>query len=259
MSPKNTIIVAAQQLADTATGHGADWEWVKQALMRQAANLGSARRNLRMPWPLPPGADVPADAAEGSARLLTDMDLDFTDMGAIGSLYETLLEHDLVDGRVVRSPDPHRRAQGSWYTPPELAAGMCQFTLGAALSQADEHNPGIGADAVLAINAYDPACGAGVFLVAAARWLTTTYTARGGDADTALPLVLTECIFGVDIDRVAVDLTRTALWWEIDGRAPITFMDDHVIVGNTLAGDEPPALAERYPPRSQESLLAGGA
>lgn len=228
------FITAAQTLADTTSPHGADWAWIQHTLMRQTTNLGSLRRSLPMPWPLPPGPPVPDTAVDTAAPLLLDLDTDLTDMAAVGALYEVLLEHDLMDGRVVKSADPTRKATGTWYTPPPAAAAMCALALGQGLAQADELNPNAGPDAVLLLRAVDPACGAGVFLVEAARWLATTYTARGGDPDQALTLVIDHCISGADIDPIAVDLAATTLWWELHGRAPMSWIRSRVQVQDTL-------------------------
>ena len=62
-----------------------------------------------------------------------------------------------------------------------------------------------------------------------------------------LPEVMTECVFGMDIDPVAVDLARAALWIEAGGEQHITFMDRNVVIVNPLSGPDaqPPKLAER--------------
>jgi hypothetical protein len=51
----------------------------------------------------------------------------------------------------------------------------------------------------------------------------------------------------MDIDPVAVDLARAALWIEAGGEQPIGFMDRNVVVVNSLSGPDaqPPKLAER--------------
>lgn len=257
---KRQILAAAQALADATVPHGADWTWVQRALMRQAVNLGSLRRGLRMPWPLPPGSNVPDAAAAAAVRLLLDLDAatGLTDMAAVGSVYEVLLEHDLVDGRVVKSADPTRKAVGAWYTPPEVAAAMCTIALSQGLAQADERNPTAGPDSVLAVLALDPAVGAGVYLVQAARWLAGEYLRRlnrpAADLSSVLPEVITSCCYGMDLDPVAVDLTKSALWWEVNGSHPITWLDEHIVCVNTLTGSLPPAYLVRTAPTTEEDV-----
>ncbi len=138
----------------------------------------------------------------------------------------------------------------SYYTPPWAAAAMVRFSIGLAVermvSSADPR-------AVLHVLAVDPACGAGVFLVEAARLITAAYAGRlAGRADPALarvllPEVMAECVFGMDRDPVAVDLARAALWAEMGGEQPVTYMDRNVVCVNSLSGPDaqPPKLAER--------------
>lgn len=255
MTPKRSILAAARALARDTAEVDADWDWIRRALMRMLTNRISDRRGLRMPWPLPPGATPPLSAFDDTADILTSMDTTGWDMPEAASLYEILLEHDLTDDRrVVHNPDPRRKAVGVYYTPPALAAAMCQATLAAGLRQADELNPDAGPDAVLAVIAYDPACGGGVFLAKAAQWLAREWLAReyatrcgvGTEDEDVLCEVITTCVYGQDIDPTGVDLAKTALWWETGGRLAITLLSPRVAVGDTLAGDLPPALADRY-------------
>ncbi|WP_217712405.1 N-6 DNA methylase, partial [Streptomyces sp. NA02950] len=143
-----------------------------------------------------------------------------------------------------------RATLGSWYTPPEVAEAMCRLSIGPQLDRLAQHpDPGN----LLQVLSIDPACGAGVFLIEAARLIAGRLAERVSGISPApavhmkyaLPVVMRECIFGVDIDPVAVDLARTALWLEIDGREPFDFMDRNVIVGNALDDEMPPAFTER--------------
>lgn len=243
MKRKHTILKAAESLAAAAEPCGADWVWIKHTLMRMLANRASHTRGYGVPWPLPPGVQVHPRDLEPTAELLASLGADT--MPDIAGHYEVLLEHDLVDGVPVHNPNPDRRAVGVYYTPPRLAGGAARLSLGAGLAQADQHNPDAGPDAVLSVLALDPACGAGVYLTEAAEWLAGQYVARGGDPDAAAPLVVTSCCYGGDIDPIAVDLARTALWWQTGARVPLTVLARQVVVDNTLAGGEPPAYADR--------------
>jgi type II restriction/modification system DNA methylase subunit YeeA len=155
----------------------------------------------------------------------------------LGAFRERLLKED------------ERASGGVWYTPPELADFMTRFSIAPVLDRlADATDPA----SVLDVLALDPACGAGVFLVSAARLIANRYAGLIAKAEPTdwmvahvMPEVLSECVFGVDIDPVAVDLAKSALWLEIDGVEPITFMDRNVICGDALDQDSPPKLEER--------------
>ncbi|MDX3165920.1 hypothetical protein PV516_19220 [Streptomyces scabiei] len=170
------------------------------------------------------------------------------------------VNQQLLQRTVTRHPDGSvtadkkglgaRATLGSWYTPPQVAESMCRLSIGPQLDRLAQHpDPGN----VLQVLSIDPACGAGVFLIEAARLIAGRLVERvsgispppAAHMKYALPLVMRECIFGVDIDPVAVDLARTALWLEVDGSEPFDFMDRNVIVGNALDDEMPPAFTER--------------
>lgn len=217
--------------------HPHDWDDIDQqrATARAVINRIAAARALPEPWP-DTGISLPgwlADLDDEQLRIWTVEDL--------GTMREKLA-----------SPD-QRAGTGLFYTPPRLAAAMSRFSLDVALKQVVE--PG-DPSSVLQALAIDPACGAGVFLVEAARRIAARYAAEilGGEPAEAmirlvLPEVMTECVFGLDVDPVAVDLAKSALWLETLGAQPIDFMDRNVIVGNPLSGPDamPPKLEERWP------------
>jgi tRNA1(Val) A37 N6-methylase TrmN6 len=89
-----------------------------------------------------------------------------------------------------------RRAGGVYYTPDPLVKFLVQQTLSASAST---EYPRI----------LDPACGAGFFLVEALRFLLRQRS------DAAPACILREQIFGVDIDPVAVEMTRKTLQREV--------------------------------------------
>lgn len=173
----------------------------------------------------------------------------------LGEIHQRLLELTparAADGTVTarRKGLAARGEQGSYYTPPEIADAMCVLSIGPLLNQLGEDpDPG----AMFDILAIDPACGAGVFLIAAARLIAGRLAERVSGISPAppehlrhaLPVVMRECVFGIDIDPVAVDLARMALWLEVGGREPFAFMDRNVTVGDPLDLEQPPAFTER--------------
>ncbi|HRQ40093.1 MAG TPA: N-6 DNA methylase [Chloroflexota bacterium] len=110
--------------------------------------------------------------------------------------------------------------------------------------------------AILNIKVVDPACGSGHFLIAAARRLARHLArARTGDDEpgpeavrVALRDVVGRCIFGVDINEMAVELCKVALWMETmtPGR-PLAFLDAQIRCGNSLLGATPALLAGGIP------------
>ena len=192
--------------------------------------------------------------------------VNWRDMGPeeLGSIYESLLELEpqLTDGhrtfgfRIGAAARGNaRKTSGSYYTPDPLV----QLLLDSALEPviADKlaaHPSGEGAvEALLSISVIDPACGSGHFLLAAARRIAV-HLARvnaqirdaavgaGGqptpdDYRHALRRVVAQCIYGVDLNPMAVELCRVALWLEsLERDRPLGFLDAHIRCGNALLG-----------------------
>ncbi|MFJ9388764.1 Eco57I restriction-modification methylase domain-containing protein [Nocardioides sp. NPDC101246] len=131
----------------------------------------------------------------------------------IGYVYEALLE--------VAS----RRDNGAHYTPPELADEVVAHALAPVAS----------ADAAVV----DIAAGTGVFLLASARYLALS-------CERPVAEIVTRCLYGADIDPIAVDIAKLSLWLLCeDPSLPLTFLDDRILCGNSLVGlvdtDELPA------------------
>jgi SAM-dependent methyltransferase len=159
----------------------------------------------------------------------------------LGAAYEELLEWhavpDVAAGtvRLDTAAGHDRRTSGSYYTPASLVDLLVSSTVDPVLDEAaDRPDPEA---AILGLRIIDPACGAGNFLTAAARRVARRLAAvRGGDEAAALRDVVDRCVYGVDIDPVAVDLCRVALWLEA-GR--LASFDGRVVCADALTGDMP--------------------
>ncbi len=161
----------------------------------------------------------------------------------IGDIHQNLLRLHLTtrDGQLIAElprGTTARDVQGAWYTPEPLAREATRLALTPALKHAAPGDP----EEILRINALDPACGAGVFLVEAARTLARAYAARHvegeppqGLVELVLPMVTFECVYGIDIDPVAVDLAKTALWLEAGAKVPFGWLDGNIACLDPLA------------------------
>lgn len=189
-----------------------------------------------------------------AAHLLAPSDLAGWGAHELGGVREALLElAPRVDGEsfTVRTLSAARRRDGGvYYTPTPVVEAMLNLALDPVI---DRYSRPEGPGNLLQIQVTDPACGTGIFLVAAARRLATRYAALLADDPTppsaavrfALPVVMLDCIRGIDIDPVAVALARTALWLEVAASRshPMSFMDRNLICGDALAGPDPWAAA----------------
>ncbi|MGW3410284.1 N-6 DNA methylase [Streptomyces sp. NPDC000888] len=250
ISPEAAINACAR----AAEAHAArlPWEQAVHATVRALIDRLAVARGLTAPG-LTEHPDPAAEQALDELGPLDDWHID--DLGTVNQLLLELTPTVSPSGKVtVERQDLGRRAAlGSWYTPTEIADTMARLSLGPQLDRfAADPDP----SAMFDVLPFDPACGAGVFLTASARYMAERIAARvtgtspppPAHVRAALTAVLRDCVFGVDIDPVAVDLAKTACWLEINGRQPWTFMDRNIICGNTLEGDLPPAYVERTGP-----------
>ena len=99
--------------------------------------------------------------------------------------------------------------------------------------------------ALLSIKVCDPACGSGHFLLAAARRIgkelakirTEELSPTPEALRVAIRDVIQNCIYGVDLNPLAVDLCKVALWMEGFCKGfPLNFLDHRIKWGNSLVG-----------------------
>lgn len=259
ITPTQAIAITTRAAEAHAT---TDWGDAVHHMVRSLIDRLAAAHGL-------PAPDLPRPHCTDAEKVLDELGpLDGWSVLDIGEIHQQLLTLVAVanpDGTVTarKAPGAKRAEQGAWYTPAPLAEAMCRLSIGPQLDRLAQHpDPGN----LLQVLAIDPACGAGVFLIEAARLIAGRLAARVSGHDpapenhmrAALPVVMRECIFGIDIDPVAVDLTKAALWLETGGSEPFGFMDRNIICGNPLDLDQPPAFTEKRgdPPTAAERRKA---
>lgn len=166
-----------------------------------------------------------------------------------GSVYEGLLEFEsefIREGHEWRfqfRKGKERSATGSHYTPDDLVQPLIKHSLDhlidACLKKSDP------ASALLDLRVADIACGSGHILLAAARRIATQLAiVQSGEEQPspeayrdAIREVISGCIYGVDLNPLAVELCKVALWLEahIPGK-PLNFLDHHIKCGNAIVG-----------------------
>ena len=151
----------------------------------------------------------------------------------LGQVYEQFL------GKVIRLTRGHqarveekpevRKSGGVYYTPTDVVEYLVQHTVGTLLH--DARSP----KRVSSLKILDPACGSGSFLIRAYQWLldwhlswyhddgvakhakgrnAKVYEGPGGEwrlTTTERKRILTNCIYGVDVDPQAVEVTKLSL------------------------------------------------
>ncbi|MFE9389138.1 Eco57I restriction-modification methylase domain-containing protein [Streptomyces sp. NPDC006784] len=215
-----------------------------------------------------------AQVRDAGARRWRPVDYRHLDAEELGSVYESLLElepkHSATDRsfELIEVAGNSRKTTGSYYTSSSLIECLLDTTLDPVLDDAvkrgEERATAVGhpdpADAIvdelLSLTVCDPACGSGHFLVASARRIAKRVAAVGEhnpeptlDAVRhALHEVVARCIYGVDLNPMAVDLAKFSLWLEaLEPGKPLGFLDAHIKHGNALIGATPKLLGDGIP------------
>lgn len=164
----------------------------------------------------------------------------------------------LDQGRFHFVPGKARKSSGSYYTPESIVEYLVKEAL-------DPLTEGRTASEIEDLRIIDPACGSAHFLVGAARFLGRKLFAayRAERAQDPAPefhpgreltdgvraewehegeawckrRIVERCLYGVDLNPMAVQLAQVALWIEsLAGDRPLSFFDHHVRLGNSLLG-----------------------
>lgn len=199
--------------------------------------------------------------------------VNWRDMGPeeLGSVYESLLElvpqitqggHHFQFASGGETKGNARKLSGSYYTPEGLVQVLLDSALDPVISDTLARSPSDPQAALLRLAIVDPACGSGHFLLAAARRLATHLaricaggTPSAADYRHALRQVVGRCIYGVDLNPMAVELCKVSLWMEaLEPGLPLTFLDSHIQHGNSLLGATPELLAQGIPDVAWEAL-----
>ena len=186
-----------------------------------------------------------------------------------GSVYERLLElHPVINPAVGNLPPTfgfkqaagnERKTSGSYYTPSSLVECLLDSALDPVLEDRLKNFAKLGYksadEAVLASksatrlaaaaisslpprNASPPSCVAP---------LQRRRTEREQFRHT-LREVIGHCLYGVDINPMAVELCKVGLWLEaLEPGKPLSFLDHHIRCGNSLLGATPELIPRAFP------------
>jgi hypothetical protein len=193
----------------------------------------------------------------------------YADLGVeqLGGVYERILDFEAAGGEggnsatltLVRAG--RRKTTGAFYTPRALTEYLVRRTLAPLVRDAPPER-------ILSLRVLDPAMGSGAFLVAACRYLALAYEAAlihdgvvsaedvsDPDRSGFRRAIAQRCLFGVDINPMAVQLARLSLWLAtLAGDRPLTFLDHHLRAGNSLVGASLADLARQ--PRTARARRA---
>jgi hypothetical protein len=192
--------------------------------------------------------------------------VDYKNLGSEewGGVYTSLLElHPILNMdagtfELNVAAGNERKTTGSYYTQPALVNELIESALEPVIE--DRLKPAKTAAererALLSLKVCDFASGSGHMLLAAARRIARHLASvRTGDEEpapeamrSALRDAIGHCIYGVDINPMAVELCRVNLWMEaLEPGKPLSFLDHHIKCGNSLIGATPALLEKGIP------------
>lgn len=155
----------------------------------------------------------------------------------LGSAFEIIRGKRLKitqNGSVVLETSSERRGRGIYFTPVELAETILTSPLNQVLKNIQS------IDELHSISIVDPAAGCGVFLLAAVRISSKILARRKGFKSLSPSQLRAEiashCIFGVDIDPLAIATTRSLIRAEVghyewDGHE----LDKHLHIADSIS------------------------
>lgn len=154
-----------------------------------------------------------------------------------------------------------RKTSGAYFTPYSLVLELLRTALDPVLEQKKAEYKDDPACGLLSTTVCDPACGAGVFLVMAARRIAENLVQiYDKDEDPwialrklpsyrrALREAVASCLYGMDLNPVTVDVCRMVLWLECaDPGQYIHISARRVVCANPLLGTTWEAIAKGIP------------
>ncbi|MBU4284851.1 N-6 DNA methylase [Patescibacteria group bacterium] len=162
-----------------------------------------------------------------------DYDFSIIPADVLGNVYENYLGHQLKKSKKEEHLDKNfkkRKEQGIYYTPKFIVDYIVENALGPILNKCRSISD------LQKIKILDPACGSGSFLVAAMNLVIKKYVEFGVKPNGLLKIqILTNNIYGVDLDQQAVELARLNLLLNtFDSQTKLPNLSGNIENGNSL-------------------------
>ena len=158
----------------------------------------------------------------------------------------------------VVNDDGERKATGAYYTPDYVVSYIVEETVDPLIDDIKEDLEADGLEPsdreyfarfwqeVLELKVLDPAMGSGHFLTKATGYLTEQVMEvvreqeiQSYDEQDLRRELAKECIYGVDVNGMAVELGKLSMWLEtLAADKPLAFLDHHLKAGNSLVGSD---------------------
>ena len=170
-------------------------------------------------------------------------------------------------GLYVVNDEGERKATGAYYTPDYVVTYIVEETVGPLVEEIREDLIDQGFESgtqeyigpffrrVTDLRILDPAMGSGHFLTKATGYLSEQVMAEVREAESEFGVafdeqhirreIAKECIYGVDLNGMAVELAKLSMWLEtLSANRPLAFLDHHFKQGNSLVGSNIEGIEE---------------
>ncbi len=168
----------------------------------------------------------------------------------IGAIYESLLDYKPefdTNSRFKLTQGDDRKSTGSYYTPKSIVDLLIESTLESTINELEslQRDSDKILESLKDIKICDPACGGGTFLLSAMDLLGKKIAEINSNYEIPSELEIREarrealqrCIYGVDKNSLAAELTKISLWLRACvNDKPLNFLDNHIKNGNSLIG-----------------------
>ena len=161
-------------------------------------------------------------------------------------------------GLYVVNDEGERKATGAYYTPDYVVTYIVEETVDPLIDEIDADLRDRGLEPsdreyfaefwqeVQDLTVLDPAMGSGHFLTKATGYLTEQVMEvvreqeiQSYDEQYIRREISKECIYGVDLNGMAVELSKLSMWLEtLAADQPLAFLDHHLKAGNSLVGSD---------------------
>ncbi|MFB6130340.1 MAG: Eco57I restriction-modification methylase domain-containing protein [Salinigranum sp.] len=159
----------------------------------------------------------------------------------------------------VVNDDGERKATGAYYTPDYVVTYIVEETIDPLIDEIRDDLTSRGLEPgdneyvvafyrrVRELKVLDPAMGSGHFLTRATGYLAEQVMEEVRELETATLYneehvrreIAKECIYGVDINGMSVELAKLSMWLEtLAADQPLAFLDHHLKAGNSLVGSD---------------------
>lgn len=182
------------------------------------------------------------------------------------------------DSLYVVNDEGERKATGAYYTPDYVVTHIVEETVDPLVNEVREDlieqgfEPGtqeyLGPFLrhVTDLKILDPAMGSGHFLTRATGYLTEQVMNEVREIETEMGVafdeqhirreIAKECIYGVDLNGMAVELAKLSMWLDtLAADRPLAFLDHHLKTGNSLIGSDVTEVLSNGSPNNDDGQI----